>query len=93
LKILVSGCRGMLGTDLMRVLASAHEVIGVDLEEVDITDLQAVEEQVAALGDLGETLPADKARELIERLAAEVEDEEKRARFRQVALETLGEIP
>lgn len=39
----------MLGTDLVRVLTSAHEVIGVDLEEVDITDPQAVEEQVAAL--------------------------------------------
>ena len=39
----------MLGTDLMRVLASAHEVIGVDLEEVDITDPLAVEERVAAL--------------------------------------------
>ncbi|MGW8322196.1 MAG: dTDP-4-dehydrorhamnose reductase [Thermodesulfobacteriota bacterium] len=49
MKILVSGCRGMLGVDLMRVLASAHEVVGVDLEEVDITDLRAVEEQVAAL--------------------------------------------
>jgi dTDP-4-dehydrorhamnose reductase len=39
----------MLGTDLMRVLASVHDVIGVDLEEVDITDLRAVEKQVAAL--------------------------------------------
>jgi len=49
LKVLVSGCRGMLGTDLMGVLESTHEVIGVDLEEVDITDPKAVEEQVAAL--------------------------------------------
>ena len=48
LKVLVSGCRGMLGTDLVRVLASAHEVIGVDLEEMDIGDPRAVEEQVAA---------------------------------------------
>jgi dTDP-4-dehydrorhamnose reductase len=39
----------MLGTDLMSVLEAAHEVIGVDLEEVDITDPGAVEEQVAAL--------------------------------------------
>jgi len=49
LKVLVSGCRGMLGTDLVRVLALAHKVIGVDLDELDITDRQAVEEQVAGL--------------------------------------------
>ena len=49
-------------------------------------------EQVAALGNVGEALPPDKARELIERLAAEIEDEDKRAGFRQTALETLSEI-
>ncbi len=37
----------MLGTDLMRVLGSAHSVIGVDLDELDIADARAVEERVA----------------------------------------------
>jgi dTDP-4-dehydrorhamnose reductase len=49
LKILVSGCKGMLGTDLVRVLASAHTAVGVDLEEMDITDPRSVEEQVASI--------------------------------------------
>lgn len=49
MKILVCGCRGMLGTDLVRVLESAHTVVGVDLEEMDITDRRSVEERVAAL--------------------------------------------
>ena len=44
-----------------------------------------LEEQVAALGDVGEAFPPGKARELVERLAAEIEDEDKRARFRQAA--------
>ena len=48
-----------------------------------------LEEQVAALGDVREALSPDKARKLIERLAAEIEDEGKRAMFRQAALETL----
>lgn len=37
----------MLGTDLVRVLQPAHTVIGVDLEELDITDRRAVEDQVS----------------------------------------------
>ena len=39
----------MLGTDLIRVLQSAHTVVGVDVEDVDIADPQAVEDQVTAL--------------------------------------------
>lgn len=49
MKILVSGSKGMLGTDLVRVLAPAHTVIGVDLEELDITNRQEVQDQVVAL--------------------------------------------
>lgn len=37
MRILVVGCRGMLGTDLVHELATAHEVAGVDLPEVDLT--------------------------------------------------------
>ncbi len=49
MKILVSGSKGMLGTDLVRLLAPAHSVIGVDLDELDITDRRAVEERLVAL--------------------------------------------
>lgn len=38
MRILVVGCRGMLGTDLVQELASAHEVVGVDLPEVDLRE-------------------------------------------------------
>ena len=37
MKILITGGRGQLGTDCTQVLAAAHEVIAVDLEELDIT--------------------------------------------------------
>jgi len=40
MRILVTGCRGQLGTELVKLLgdASQHEVLGVDLPEVDLTD-------------------------------------------------------
>jgi len=38
MKILVTGARGMLGQDLCALLIKEHEVIAVDLPEVDITD-------------------------------------------------------
>jgi predicted regulator of Ras-like GTPase activity (Roadblock/LC7/MglB family) len=50
-----------------------------------------LEEQVAALGHTREAFPRDKAQQLVERLAAEIEDEDKRPRFQQAALEGLGE--
>jgi hypothetical protein len=50
-----------------------------------------LEEQVTALGYTREAFPRDKAQQLVERLAAEIEDEDKRPRFQQAALEGLGE--
>lgn len=38
MKILVTGARGMLGTDLCARLIQEHEVIALDLPELDITD-------------------------------------------------------
>lgn len=43
MKILVTGSKGMLGTDLIEKLNESHEVIGVDIDEIDITDLTQVE--------------------------------------------------
>jgi dTDP-4-dehydrorhamnose reductase len=38
MKVLVVGNLGMLGTDLMEAFAANHQVVGVDREEMDITD-------------------------------------------------------
>jgi len=45
-KILVTGHRGQLGTDLMAILSETYEVIGVDLPELDIRDRDAVMDTV-----------------------------------------------
>ena len=39
----------MLGTDLIRVLEAAHTVVGVDVDELDIANRKAVQDQVTAL--------------------------------------------
>ncbi len=36
MKVLIVGCRGMLGTDLMTAFSRCHEVIGLDRPEIDI---------------------------------------------------------
>ena len=44
MRILVTGARGQLGMDLVEELAGrGHDVIGADLQEMDITDAQSVE--------------------------------------------------
>ncbi len=40
MKVLVTGARGMLGSDLCEVLAASHEVRGVDLQDFDVTDAE-----------------------------------------------------
>ncbi|MGD8586697.1 MAG: sugar nucleotide-binding protein, partial [Chloroflexota bacterium] len=45
MRILITGGLGQLGTALQRVL-SDHEVIVVDLPDVDISDRQAISETV-----------------------------------------------
>lgn len=42
MKILVTGCNGMLGTDLIKILnkENKHEVFGVDIEDLDLTNLE-----------------------------------------------------
>jgi dTDP-4-dehydrorhamnose reductase len=47
MRILVTGARGMLGRDLCPVLRSCHDVIGIDQEETDVTDLKAMCDLVA----------------------------------------------
>lgn len=38
MRVLVTGARGMLGTDVCEVLDEDHEVVGVDIDDFDITD-------------------------------------------------------
>ncbi len=44
MKILVTGCEGMLGQAVMNRLESAHELLGVDLAEADLTNSRQVED-------------------------------------------------
>ena len=49
MKVLVTGSRGQLGSDLMQELAArGHEAVGADLPELDITDASAVHDFLAA---------------------------------------------
>ena len=38
MRILVVGCSGMLGTELVAAFGTGHEVEGIDLPRIDITD-------------------------------------------------------
>ena len=46
--ILVTGARGQLGTDLVETLGRHHRVIGVDIDDFDLTNLQQVAQMFAA---------------------------------------------
>ena len=46
MKILISGCDGQLGSDCGQVLRKNHEVVGVDLKEMDITGAEIVKEVI-----------------------------------------------
>jgi dTDP-4-dehydrorhamnose reductase len=49
MKILLFGARGMLGRDLQPILSDRHEVIGKDIEDLDITDPNQVQKEVETL--------------------------------------------
>jgi len=42
LKFLVTGSQGMLGKDLVPFLADSHEVHGIDIQDLDLRDFEAV---------------------------------------------------
>jgi dTDP-4-dehydrorhamnose reductase len=50
MRILVLGSKGQLGTDLMEVLAPAHVVRGVDIDDFDITSFSDCREIIAEFG-------------------------------------------
>jgi len=43
MKILITGGKGQLGTDCVRVFRETHEVLDIDLDEMDITNLSDIE--------------------------------------------------
>ena len=50
MKVLVTGVKGQLGYDVVKELTKRnHEAIGVDIEEMDITDFSAVEKVLTAV--------------------------------------------
>jgi dTDP-4-dehydrorhamnose reductase len=49
MKILLIGARGMLGRDLQPILSVQHEVIGKDIQDLDITDPAQTQKAVGAL--------------------------------------------
>ena len=50
MKVLVTGVKGQLGYDMMKVLtARGHEAVGVDIEEMDITDAAAVKSVITEI--------------------------------------------
>jgi len=49
LKILVTGCNGMLGNDVIDILSQTHQVVGIDIDDCDITDIEQVYGKVAKI--------------------------------------------
>ena len=45
-KVLVTGSRGQLGSDLIRGLSTRYDVSGIDIEDVDITDSSSVRDVI-----------------------------------------------
>ena len=48
MKVLITGCKGMLGQDLVKTFAPCHDVAGVDIEDFDITDTNAAMKYIAS---------------------------------------------
>ncbi|HOZ07567.1 MAG TPA: sugar nucleotide-binding protein, partial [candidate division Zixibacteria bacterium] len=48
-RLLVTGARGQLGTDLVAEFRRRADVVGCDLDDFDITDPAAVRQHVAAV--------------------------------------------
>jgi len=49
MKILITGHKGMLGSELMETLCKEHQVAGVDLDEMDITDLDKTRQTISLI--------------------------------------------
>ena len=83
MKVLVTGAKGMLGTDVCDVLGSGHDLTAYDIDEIDVTDLEGT---LAAIGEV--------APEVVIHLAAftkvEACEDEREEAFRVNALGTMN---
>lgn len=50
MKVLVFGAKGVLGSELVEVFQEKHDTIGLDREDVDITNYDSVEQIVSKIG-------------------------------------------
>ncbi|HYF84128.1 MAG TPA: dTDP-4-dehydrorhamnose reductase [Clostridia bacterium] len=46
MKVLITGCTGMLGSDLVKACSSTHEVVGTCSEDFDITSLKETQDYI-----------------------------------------------
>ena len=49
MKIVLIGKNGLLGSDCLQVFSQSHDLVALDIEELDITDALQVEEMVRRL--------------------------------------------
>jgi len=52
MRIVVTGAKGMLGSDLVEVLADGHQVVGIDIEDFDLSEVQAIDSLISFRPDL-----------------------------------------
>lgn len=50
MKVFVTGCNGQLGSELMPLFSQRHDVLGVDIDTVDITDRDAILQAITGFG-------------------------------------------
>lgn len=50
MKVVIAGSKGQLGSDCMDLLAKDYELVGLDLDEIDIRDYDDTERVIGALG-------------------------------------------
>ncbi|MBW2636344.1 MAG: dTDP-4-dehydrorhamnose reductase [Deltaproteobacteria bacterium] len=46
MKVVIAGSKGQLGSDCETLFEKDHDVVGVDIDEIDITDYRAVEKMI-----------------------------------------------
>jgi dTDP-4-dehydrorhamnose reductase len=49
MKVVIAGSKGQLGSDCMSLLEKDHDIIGVDIDEIDITDYADVEKVIGSV--------------------------------------------
>jgi len=48
-KTLITGCNGMLGSALTKILATEHEIVGIDIDNADITNKTQIINKISSI--------------------------------------------